>query len=100
MTRRQLWLIFSSVVTILLLVGVDAGLACDCHESGPPCEAFWRAPVVFTGHVESIRTVKPPGKTESYHLVRFSVTMPFRGTTANEIEISSSFDNCSFNFKI
>lgn len=53
--------------------------ACSCAENGPPCEAAWKASVVFAGTVVDLtRDVRVPDGTLAVH-VTFDVTEPFIG---------------------
>lgn len=75
-----------------------AALACICVENGPPCQEFWKAPVVFAGRVESVTKI-PGERYGSIARARFRVIEPFRGTNATEIDLFSYSNNCSIGFR-
>jgi hypothetical protein len=87
-----------SVAAATLVLGAQSASACDCHEGPPACEAFWRARVVFVGHVESVVLKKGTGRYDDYQIVRFRVTEGLRGNTARTVDLTNGLDNCSFQF--
>ena len=99
-------LIFGVCVTAgAILLGASPVVACDCHDGGPVCEAFWKTPVVFVGTVEAIEAIPRDGKSPDdvasgpRERVRFRVREALRGTTATEIEIFNYSTSCHFRFE-
>jgi hypothetical protein len=72
--------------------------ACDCHDGGPVCEAFWNTPVVFVGRVEEVTVVQREGQFGPTVRVRFRVIEALRGTTAREIELFTYSTSCDLTF--
>jgi hypothetical protein len=73
-----------------VLSTAQLGLACDCHDGGPVCEAFWKTPVVFVGRVEAIEALRttsedseapPRGTSTSSATARAAITASRRGST-------------------
>src|SRR5690348_12158935 len=83
--RPRPLLIAVSVAIATLCVGVRPGLACDCHYGGPPCEGFWRAPVVFAGYVVAVRPMNSAPGDGPTRRTQFRVTEAFRGVTAGSL---------------
>ena len=69
-----------------------------CVENGPPCEEFWKTPVVFTGRVESVTKITRQERGPQSR-VRFRVIEAFRGTNATEIDIFSNHSTCDVGFR-
>jgi hypothetical protein len=80
MRPRQLFVAVCFGITTLF-AGVNSASACDCHYDGPPCEGFWRAPVVFAGYVVAVRPVRAASGEGPSRRIQFRVTEGFRGTT-------------------
>jgi hypothetical protein len=59
-------------------------------EVEPPCSAYWKADVVFTGSVTEI-TDAPRGPKEIFNhlLLHFAVEEPYRGVEAAEVEVAA-----------
>lgn len=86
----------STVAVSLLLFDAAPAAACDCHDGGPVCEAFWETPVIFAGRVESV-AVEGVGGSSGIR-ARFRVSEQFRGAPAREIEVSTSNSSCGLSF--
>lgn len=73
------------LAALLVALGVPADLLASCMVPGPPCEVFWRTPVVFAGKVISITYLSD----NSYgpKRVRFLITEAFRGPEPGEVDI-------------
>ena len=57
----------------------------SCMVPGPPCEVFWRTPVVFAGRVISIAHLSET--SDGPKRVRFLITEAFRGLESGEVDI-------------
>ena len=73
-------------------------VACDCHDGGPVCEAFWKTPVVFVGRVDAIEALRAADDAPRRQRVRFSVIEAFRGTTAKSVDIMNYATSCHHGF--
>lgn len=71
-------------VSLLIALGPIEALA-SCMVPGPPCEVFWRTPVVFAGKVISITHLSDT--SYGAKRVRFLITEAFRGLEAGEVDI-------------
>lgn len=92
-------LVAASVLALSLLVlGATPASACDCHDGGPVCQAFWKTPVIFVGRVVA---VEPVVGRDGFELnrVRFRVTEQLRGAPAREIELFTSNTSCDLFFR-
>ena len=70
-----------ALVTFAVLGSARAALACSCIQSGPPCQAFWNAPLVFdavAGAVDDERGV-----------ATLEVRKTWKGTVANRVVVPS-----------
>ena len=92
-----------SPVRALCFACADA-LACSCMMSGPPCQEYWRADVVFAGLVDEIANT-PVRQTDEDAwrtlTVRFSVESAFRGLEGSRIEVRTGMGggDCGYGFK-
>lgn len=89
-----------ALTVVIAVLGIHLGLpaeayACDCHDGGPVCEAFWKTPVVFTGRVESVT----PTRGGAAYLVRFGVFEMFRGPIMRTAELITSGSSCDHQFE-
>ena len=86
----------------IVLVSSEAG-ACTCERAGPPCEAVWAAPIVFTGEVIDITPV--PNQNGPQFMrerrVRFRVEQMWRGAKAAELEVMTGAGggDCGYDFE-
>jgi hypothetical protein len=97
-TRRLI--IAASLAVGYLVFCAQPISACDCHDGGPVCQAFWETPVIFVGRVEAVTIVRRAWSTESYARARFRVMESLRGTSAREVDIGSSSDSCGLRFAV
>ena len=96
------------LIVALLVVGVS-GLAapadaCSCMESGPPCQAFWKAEAVFDATVVAIAPMERAVSGDLPHddtLVTVDVHAGHRGATAGPLQITTYSDDagCGYPFK-
>ena len=96
LSRRVTVLVF----LIVLSEGVfTSAFACSCAGTSPPCEAFWHADLVFSGHVDKVEHIEVAA-SEGYNRVTFTVDRVLRGPTASQITIktSSSDASCGYRF--
>jgi hypothetical protein len=97
---RVLNRLIAGLVTVVAaaLFNPASAFACDCHEGGPVCEAFWTTPVVFVGQVQAVMPIRPTVESGPSQRVRFRVTESLRGTTAREVELFNYPTTCHFAF--
>lgn len=92
-----------SALAICCVAPRDA-TACECVESGPPCQAVWRADAVFAGTVRAIEPTTEgydPVTQETFSTVRFDVHEAFVNSRPGSIELlSSPLSTCSFDFRV
>lgn len=73
------------LLVVLVALGVPADTLASCIAPGPPCEVFWKTPVVFSGTVLSIT---PLGEHDGGpSRVRFAINEAFRGVDTPEVDI-------------
>ena len=85
---RSLWLLL-----LLLSVGISARASCVMDPS-PPCQAFWRAEVVFSGTATQVfysaTYQKGEGQDRWNHrdrIARFTVDDSFRGQLGKQVDV-------------
>jgi len=83
-----------------LFLSADSASACDCHDGGPVCEAFFRSPVVFVGRVVEVTPLETTEQNGPRVKTRFRVTEPLRGTTAQSIELFGYGTSCDLWFEV
>ena len=83
---------------VLPLLVATPALACDCHDGGLACEAFWKSPVVFVGRVESVSPINGNTRSGPRVRTRFRVTEALRGTESREIDIFGYGTSCDLQF--
>jgi hypothetical protein len=85
--------ILVALATASLFVTPATSEACTCIPSGPPCQAVWDAPLVFTGRVTEIIPLSPESPGMPPHLgpkrIRFAITESFRGSDDKSVELHS-----------
>jgi hypothetical protein len=96
----------SRVVAFLFIAACFQGgltpiSACECDTTPPPCRAFWRSDVVFSGRVDTIEYVEAPAPEYSHYRVTFVVDLVLRGPSASQLVIktASSGASCGFEFR-
>jgi 5-hydroxyisourate hydrolase-like protein (transthyretin family) len=94
--RQPPWLIVVAAFGVALLVNARDAIACDCHDGGPVCEAYWKAPVIFAGRVVAIT----PNETREALRVQFAVGEAFKGTSAKLIELTVGGTSCDLAFSV
>lgn len=72
---------------------------------GPPCEEFWKTPVIFAGRVTALLVERggqpPPDGLEEFRIrAKFAVTENFRGSDATEAELILTGSTCEPNFQV
>ncbi len=90
------------LLPFLLLLSLDSVHACQCAESGPPCEAFWKADTVFTATVISKSRTKAGDEEALALAVRLSSEQVFRGDLGGrEVEVVTGFgdSDCGYPFQ-
>jgi hypothetical protein len=98
MARMHRLIIGFSVSIATLLLDTQSVLACDCHDGGPVCEAFWKTPVVFVGRVEGVTPATPANTSSPRRRIRFRVIEGLRGTNAQEIDLFGYATSCDLSF--
>jgi hypothetical protein len=81
--------------TVLLLVCFEVSLRADCMgDPSPPCQAFWRAEVVFSGTVTQARYSATYQRGEGENkwnyrdrIAHFSVDSVFRGKLGPQVDV-------------
>ena len=90
-----------SFLLLTLLLCAETAYACQCAESGPPCESFWKADAVFVATVTSKAPTAAPDR--EFMSVRLTSDQVFRGDLGGrEVEVLTGFGDadCGYPFKI
>ena len=90
-------------VFLVALVTVAPADACSCAGPGAPCEAAWRADVVFVGHVVSIdRSTTSRHPVLGGRRVELAVVEAFRGLQLSQVSLltGSGGADCGYPFKM
>lgn len=91
-----------------VLASASAAFACSCMETGPPCQAFWKAEAVFDATVEGMdptsrqmnlgseRSINVPEK-----IVHLKVRQAWKGVEAGPLDVLTAADGaaCGYDFK-
>jgi hypothetical protein len=80
------------------LLGAAPGYACDCHDGGLPCEAYWKSPVIFVGRAEAVTIINQDSRLGARIQTRFRVAEVLRGPAAREIDIVTGSTSCDLRF--
>jgi hypothetical protein len=99
MSRPHGYLLVFALLGFGLLAAARDADACDCDGPGAPCQLFYDAPAVFTGTVQSIRSLG--AKSGDGRRAHFVVVESFKGVATQEIDIDTGrdFDDCAVPFK-
>ena len=81
----------------LLVANATPAFACDCHDGGPVCQAFWETPIIFAGRVESVTQIRDGDFARLK--TRFRVSEQFRGAASKQIELVTGSTSCDVFFK-
>ena len=89
---RSMW----TPLLLLLCLGINASASCFFDPS-PPCQAFWRAEVVFSGTATKVfsSAIYQKGEGEEKwdyrdRITRFTVTDIFRGRIGKQVDVIAS----------
>ena len=100
-------LAFAVVLVACLLTSETRVAACSCIQSGPPCEATWKADVVFVGQVLDITDLPPAGSLgdpRSWYRRRVSlkVTEAFLGSVRESVVVytGQGGGDCGYAFAV
>jgi hypothetical protein len=78
--------------------------ACSCLNPGPPCQAYWDAPVVFAGTPLAVSRieVERDGSRVMQRLVRFRIEEAFRGVGGTDVEVLTGGwgGDCGYDFEV
>ena len=97
---RAAWLTLCGAV---LCAAPAPAHACTCDRTPPACEAFWRAPAVFSAVVLDIRQKRDPADGPEYwaeRIVTLQVEQSWRGDAAGTIEVRTGTGggDCGYTF--
>lgn len=97
---RAAWLTLCGAV---LFAAPTPAHACTCSRTAPPCEAFWRAPAIFSAVVLDIRQKRDPADGPEYlaeRIVTLQVEQSWRGDAAGTIEVRTGTGggDCGYTF--
>lgn len=93
----------SLFTVVLFVVGVSATTvhACSCMNSGPPCQAYWKADVVFSGTAKKGKEI-PTSSGWRRNSIPFTIESTFKGRIpGNEIEVKTGTGggDCGYPFE-
>ncbi|HVF46195.1 MAG TPA: hypothetical protein VNA17_01375 [Pyrinomonadaceae bacterium] len=94
---------FAFVTLVLMPFTISA---CSCIAPGPPCQAFWSTPVVFSGRVTEIKTTKIEHGDNAFsygpRTVKFTVFNGHRGGVngVTEVRTGAGGGDCGYDFKV
>jgi hypothetical protein len=97
---RAAWLTLCGAV---LFAAPAPAHACTCDRTAPACEAFWRAPAVFSAAVLDIRQKRDPAGGAEYlaeRIVTLQVEQSWRGDAAGVVEVrtGTGAGDCGYTF--
>jgi hypothetical protein len=83
------------VLSILVFGNLPIALACSCIGPRPACSEYFKAPLIFYGHVVAKSYIPGPPTTPAElssgrFEIRFSVTESFRGDAGAEVIVATS----------
>lgn len=94
----------AGVAFFFLLAFAPPAFACSCRDPGPPCQAYWKSPVVFMGTPLGASAVEVDwrGHKMVQRLFRFRVEEGLRGIRVKEVKVLTGAwgGDCGYDFRV
>lgn len=93
-----------SLLFLLVVMGLSATAvqACSCMTSGPPCQAYWKADVIFSGTAKTAKEIPATSTVWQRLSIRFAIESTYKGRipgTEVEVRTGTGGGDCGYHFE-